>query len=74
MPDINKIEKPVNVTEQYLYGINMRLEILIDMMSSFLQAYAEQNGMAVEMKKIQEPIQNEAQPKTKKRSSKKAGA
>ena len=74
MPDINKIEKPVNVTEQYLYGINMRLEVLIDMMSSFLKAYAEQNGMAVEMKKIQEPIQNEAQSKTKKRSSKKAGA
>ena len=74
MPDINKIEKPINVTEQYLYGINMRLEVLIDMISSLLQAYAQVNDMAVETKKIQDPVQPKDQPKSKKRSSKKAGA
>ena len=44
---MKNLDEPMNVNERYLYNINLRLNILIDMMSSFLKVYAEQNNMAV---------------------------
>lgn len=72
MADINKIDNPVNATEQYLYGINVRLEVLIEMFSSFLAVYAKDNQIAVEKHIKNDPIITETKPKTKK-GTKKAG-
>lgn len=44
--DKKKLDVPLNSTERYLYGINVRLEILIDIFSSFLNSYANQNNIA----------------------------
>lgn len=42
---MNKLEQPLNSNERYLYGISVRLEVLIDMFSSFLNVYANQNDI-----------------------------
>lgn len=75
MADRNNIQKPLNVTEEYLYGINVRLEILIDMMSSLLEAYADKHELAVEKNVKKDPVK-ETKPKTtkKKKGTKKEGA
>ncbi len=41
------LQPPVNIQEQYLYGINQRLEALINMMSSFIEVYADKNKIAI---------------------------
>ncbi len=51
-----KLQDPVNATERYLYGINVRLDALIEMMSSFLDVYAKQNDIATSENKIEELI------------------
>lgn len=45
---------PVNITEAYLYGINIRLNILIEMISSLIEVYANQNNIATENVKVEE--------------------
>lgn len=40
------IDKPLNATERYLYGINIRLDAIIDMLSGLVEVYAKQNNMA----------------------------
>ena len=44
----SKLEEPVNIEEKYLYGINIRLNIIIDMLSSLLEVYVNQNNVAIE--------------------------
>lgn len=44
----NELEMPVNIEEKYLYGINVRLNIIIDMLSNLLEVYANQNNVAIE--------------------------
>lgn len=51
---MNKLDTPLNSNERYLYEINMRLNVLIDMMGSFLEVYANQNSVAVEENTIEE--------------------
>lgn len=76
MHDLNDIDKPLNVNERYLYNINMRLNILIEMMSSFLEVYAAQNKVAtvnnkvVEKKAVKSKTveQNVEKPKRKKKT------
>lgn len=76
MHDLNDIDKPLNVNERYLYSINMRLNILIEMMSSFLEVYAAQNKVAtvnnkvVEKKAVKSKTveQNVEKPKRKKKT------
>jgi hypothetical protein len=51
---LNKLDTPLNSNERYLYEINMRLNVLIDMMGSFLEVYANQNSVAVEENTIEE--------------------
>jgi hypothetical protein len=59
---MHKVPTPLNTMENLLYGINNRLEILIQQMSSFLEVYAERNQLAVE-----ETVQVEEKPKRKKK-------
>lgn len=51
------LEQPLNANERYLYGINVRLEILIDMFSSFLNSYANQNNIATTNNVVVEDIE-----------------
>lgn len=44
---MSDLQPPLNVQEQYLYGINIRLDALINMMSSFIETYADMNKIAV---------------------------
>ena len=64
MHDLNDIDKPLNVNERYLYNINMRLNILIEMMSSFLEVYA-QNKVATVSNKVVEKKQLNQRPLNK---------
>lgn len=43
---MDKIDAPLNANERYLYGINMRLDVVIKQLSSLIDAYAHQNKMA----------------------------
>lgn len=50
----SQIDEPLNANERYLYGINMRLEVLIEQMSSLLEHIAKKEGVAVESAKVVE--------------------
>ena len=41
-----KLDEPLNAEERYLHGINIRLGILIEMFSSFLDVYAKEEEVA----------------------------
>jgi hypothetical protein len=66
MQNLKNIDEPLNVTERYLYNINIRLNILIEMMNSFLEAYAAQNNIAVTNNKVVE--KKVEKPKRKKKT------
>jgi len=66
MQNLKNIDEPLNVTERYLYNINIRLNILIEMMSSFLEAYATQNNIAVTNNEVVE--EKVEKPKKKKKT------
>ena len=51
---MDKIDAPVNAQERYLHGINVRLDALIHMMSTFMDVYANQNNMATESNTVKE--------------------
>ena len=42
---MRKLDEPLNAHERYLYGIEIRLDALCDMMSSFLKEYAKNNDI-----------------------------
>jgi hypothetical protein len=54
MSKLTHIQEPLNVQEQYLYGINIRLEVLIDQISSLLQHIASTQNVSVEENKVEE--------------------
>jgi len=47
MSDKFKLQEPLNAEERYLYGINVRLSILIEQMSSLLDHIAKKDEVAV---------------------------
>ena len=53
------LDEPLNSNERYLYGINLRLEILIEMFSSFLNVYAKQNEIATTKNVMVEEVKSE---------------
>lgn len=54
--DIRNLDEPLNIEERYLYGINVRLNILIEMFSSFLDVYAKQNQIATTSNEVVEEV------------------
>lgn len=42
------LPSPLNTNEAYMYGINQRLEVLIDQMSSLLEHIASKDSVSVE--------------------------
>ena len=53
------LDETLNSNERYLYGINLRLEILIEMFSSFLNVYAKQNDIATTKTVMVEEVKSE---------------
>ncbi len=65
---MNQLEQPLNSNERYLYEINIRLNVLIEMFSSFLEVYAKQNDIPTSINTIIEEKPNKVSKKsTKKR-------
>jgi len=54
--NIRNLDQPLNVEERYLYGINVRLNILIEMLSSFLDVYAKKNQIATTSNEVVEEV------------------
>lgn len=70
-----RLDEPLNANERYLYEMNVRLGILIEMFSSFLEVYAKQNEVATTDNTVQikeEEVMEEVKPK-RKRTTKKVG-
>lgn len=65
------LEQPVNVTEKYMYGINIRLNIIIEQLSSLLEHIAKQEGVPVEVTKVEAKEEVITKPERKKRSTSK---
>jgi uncharacterized protein YrrD len=63
---MNKLEIPMNTQERYLHGINIRLDAIIAMMSSFIEVYAKQNELATTSNEVVEEIKEVKTKKTKK--------
>lgn len=59
MKAIPKLDNPLNAQERMLYGINIRLSVLIEMFSSFLEVYANEEGIATTSNKVEEKVENE---------------
>lgn len=62
---MNNLQEPLNTEERYLHGINVRLNILIEMMSSFLDVYAEKEEVVTEnneeiIEEVEEKVIEEA--------------
>lgn len=55
------LEEPLNQNERYLYACAVRLDALCNMLSSFLEFYANQNGVAVTSN--EEVIKNDVEAK-----------
>lgn len=51
-----EIDEPCNANERFLYGINMRLNILIEQMSGLLKLLAEQDGIATTTNTVVEEV------------------
>ena len=55
----DKLQEPLNAEERYLHGVNIRLNIIIDMLSSIVGFIANQNNVAVTENKIVEDVEIE---------------
>ena len=49
-----KLEEPLNSNERYLHGVSLRLEILIDLVSSLVEVYASNNNIVTENITVEE--------------------
>ena len=55
----DKLQEPLNAEERYLHGVNMRLNIIIEMLSSIIGFIANQNNVAVTENKVVEDVEIE---------------
>lgn len=54
---------PLNANERFLHGINLRLDILIEQMSSLVEHIAVRDGVATTNGEVKEAVAEVAQPK-----------
>ena len=59
MRDMRDMDEPLNAEERYLHGVNMRLNIIIEMLSSIIGFIANQNNVAVTENKVVEEVKIE---------------
>lgn len=66
-----RLEQPLNANERFLYGIAVRLEVLIDQVSALTEHIAKRDNVATESavtsNKVEEPV---AKPKRTTRKKK----
>ncbi len=48
-----KLDEPVSIIEKYLYGINIRLDAIVNMLSSLIETYANQNNIPITNNKVE---------------------
>ena len=53
MNDVQPVNQPLNQNEQYMHGINVRLEVLIDQFSSLLEHIASTKSVAIEENQVE---------------------
>ena len=53
---MKKVPEPLNANEMYLHGINLRLEVIVNQLSSICEFLANQNGGSVEENKIEDVL------------------
>jgi hypothetical protein len=70
MKDIKDLEEAMNAQERYLYGINYRLNILIEQVSSIVEVLAVAKGVAVESTEAVVNVESEEVPVKKTRKAK----
>lgn len=51
---IQEVDTPMNASERYLYGINIRLNALIEQVSALTNYIAQRDGVAVTKNEVQE--------------------
>lgn len=51
---MSDLDQPLNPTERYLHGINIRLDAIIHILSSLVDVYAKQNRIATTSNEISE--------------------
>lgn len=56
MSKMPKLEEPLNANERYLYAIAIRMDALCSMFASFLEHYANNNGIATTSNCVEEKI------------------
>ena len=59
MRDMRDMDEPLNAEERYLHGVNTRLNIIIEMLSSIIGFIANQNNVAVTENKVVEDVEIE---------------
>lgn len=55
---LNELEQPLNATERYLYAIAIRTDALCNMMSSFIETYANEKRVATTSNKVEEVVES----------------
>jgi hypothetical protein len=65
---MKELPSPLNAHESYLYGINVRLEVLIEQLSSLVEHIAQKEGVSVESGQV-EVMQSPLPKKTRKRGA-----
>lgn len=54
-----RLEEPLNSNERYLHGISIRLEVLIDMLGSIIEAMSEEEDITIENNTFEEIVVEE---------------
>ena len=55
----DNLDEPLNAQERMLYGINVRLDALVNMFSSFLEVYANEKDIATTSNKVVEEVKED---------------
>lgn len=59
-----ELEQPLNANERYLYAMAIRLDVLVHMISSFIEFYAKNHQVPTTSNKVEEKIEvQEVQPR-----------
>jgi hypothetical protein len=49
-----EIDKPLNAMERYLYNLNIKMDVMIDMLNSLIEFFGKQYGVATTKNVVQD--------------------
>lgn len=64
------LEEPLNPTERLLYGINIRLDAVIQQLNSIVEVIANQNNIAIEENKVVQEVKKDGKIKRERKKVK----